>query len=130
MTEVWSLTDAGPVAGEVAGAAAVLRGVHARAVCAPYRCWLHAPSPHRLSRAPVVIRTDWWFLVERICPHGLGHPDPDDIAYHHRSGRVGIESHSCDGCCSSEAGLDLTMLPPAVSSEWATQNLLDEDRGE
>lgn len=30
-------------------------------------------------------------LMERICPHGVGHPDPDDI------NPDGV--HGCDGCC-------------------------------
>ncbi len=31
-------------------------------------------------------------MMERICPHGVGHPDPDDI--------YGVyDGHGCDGCC-------------------------------
>ena len=29
---------------------------------------------------------------ERVCPHGIGHPDPDRP---HHGGGV----HGCDGCC-------------------------------
>lgn len=30
--------------------------------------------------------------MERICPHGVGHPDPDDT----NPDTV----HGCDGCCA------------------------------
>jgi hypothetical protein len=32
------------------------------------------------------------YLIERICPHGVGHPDPDDL----NPDTV----HGCDGCCT------------------------------
>ena len=31
-------------------------------------------------------------IMERICPHGVGHPDPDDVLNQDRV-------HGCDGCC-------------------------------
>ena len=35
--------------------------------------------------------------MERICDHGIGHPDPDEFRI--RNGEDdGI--HGCDGCCS------------------------------
>ncbi len=33
--------------------------------------------------------------MERICPHDVGHPDPDDMNV-----IAGDSSHGCDGCCS------------------------------
>jgi hypothetical protein len=35
--------------------------------------------------------------MERICEHGIGHPDPDD-----RRIRTGEDmgDHGCDGCCT------------------------------
>lgn len=39
-------------------------------------------------------------LMERICSHGIGHPDPDDLAYKIRTGGDDAEGvHGCDGCC-------------------------------
>lgn len=42
-------------------------------------------------------------LMERICPHGVGHPDPDDIAFKRRvlgDKFANLEAiHGCDGCC-------------------------------
>jgi hypothetical protein len=37
-------------------------------------------------------------MMERICPHGIGHPDPDEINLHLPSRKV----HGCDGCCEGE----------------------------
>lgn len=43
-------------------------------------------------------------LMERLCPHGVGHPDPDDIEFKRRV--LGVKRakteaiHGCDGCCS------------------------------
>ena len=42
-------------------------------------------------------------LMERICPHGIGHPDPDHLSHTERV--HGLEAmlieaiHGCDGCC-------------------------------
>jgi len=37
------------------------------------------------------------YLMERICPHGVGHPDFDDP-----KASDPVESvHGCDGCCST-----------------------------
>lgn len=43
--------------------------------------------------------------VERLCPHGIGHPDPDAVRYLTEirgwsSGSAG--AHGCDGCCWEE----------------------------
>jgi hypothetical protein len=39
--------------------------------------------------------------MERICEHGVGHPDPDDLRVI-RDRIMGI--HACDGCCGSTDG--------------------------
>lgn len=36
--------------------------------------------------------------VDRICSHGLGHPDPDDVVALQAFGPVDA-AHACDGCC-------------------------------
>jgi hypothetical protein len=43
-------------------------------------------------------------ILERICPHGVGHPDPDDKA----SASDGI--HGCDGCCAPRVTLSTKRL--------------------
>jgi hypothetical protein len=76
---------------------------HPEVVCSG-RCSIHNPSSHPLNTAPLNWRADR-HLMERICDHGIGHPDPDDLAYKKRmlsaevylSHAYGI--HGCDGCC-------------------------------
>ena len=38
-------------------------------------------------------------LIERTCEHGVGHPDPDSLAYFERHGVTHMGSHGCDSCC-------------------------------
>ena len=67
--------------------------------CAGNACCIHNPSVHPLDTAPLHWRGDIG-LMERTCPHGIGHPDPDDIAYKARvTGDDGWGVHGCDGCC-------------------------------
>lgn len=42
---------------------------------------------------PQLWRTDRG-VMERVCPHGVGHPDPDEV-YRDIDDFV----HGCDGCC-------------------------------
>lgn len=73
---------------------------HHKDKCAGQNCSIHNPSAHPLKNAPTVWRDDLK-MMERVCTHGVGHPDPDDVAYN-----VGIlgkddsyATHGCDGCC-------------------------------
>ena len=50
-------------------------------------------------------------MMERICPeHGVGHPDPDDLAYWVSVGRFKMGIHGCCGCCENKAGNDLQIM--------------------
>lgn len=74
-----------------------LVNVHRRDRCAGRFCVVHNPSPHHMAGWPLNWRGDRG-LMERTCPHGIGHPDPDDLAYQESIGREqGV--HGCDGCC-------------------------------
>lgn len=80
---------------------------HRREDCAEDAfCAVHKPSQHCMSTFPQHWRTDRQ-LMERICPHGVGHPDPDHMAFyaqHHSPAQVAAEStHGCDGCCRGYA---------------------------
>jgi hypothetical protein len=69
--------------------------VHNDGMCwGPY-CPIHEPSPHALVAASRHWRDDRG-IMERICDHGIGHPDPDDWKIFQ-----GVDSgtHGCDGCC-------------------------------
>lgn len=43
-------------------------------------CGIHNPSEHPLNDAPLYWRSDRG-LMERTCPHGIGHPDPDHVRF-------------------------------------------------
>lgn len=68
-------------------------------------CAIHNPSDHHMRGFPQFWREDR-FMMERVCPHGVGHPDPDQIKYWDRvlgRERASIEAyHGCDGCCGKE----------------------------
>lgn len=67
-------------------------------------CCIHKPSDHPLRHAPLQWRADLG-LMERRCPHGIGHPDPDDLAFKKRTmddyDDYAFGVHGCDGCCSA-----------------------------
>lgn len=65
-------------------------------------CVIHNPTLHHMQDWPTNWRDDI-FLMERMCEHNVGHPDPDDIAYKDRKyGTAAAHAasvHGCDGCC-------------------------------
>lgn len=69
--------------------------VHSVDKCAGEVCCVHNPSEHHMRTWPQTWRADKG-LMERECPHGVGHPDPDDLKVR-TSRSAGI--HGCDGCC-------------------------------
>jgi hypothetical protein len=77
--------------------------VHPQRVCEGDFCCLHNPSDHHMRDRPLNIRSDRGDdLAERICVHGVGHPDPDSLAFIKRQDPANTWSgiHGCDGCCS------------------------------
>lgn len=77
---------------------------HGPSVCAGKPCCIHNPSAHPLRAAPLHWRGDMSYM-ERICRHGWGHPDPDDIMVR-RYGYPG--AHKCDGCCAASSAFGAT----------------------
>lgn len=74
--------------------------VHAPVKCKGHKCIFHNPSKHGMRNWPMNLRETG--LVERMCEHGVGHPDPDsadymDILFGHEPGTWA--THGCDGCC-------------------------------
>lgn len=71
-------------------------------------CPIHKPSEHSLNDRPMYWRGDRGFM-ERLCDHGIGHPDPDSLDFLRRA--IGKEEykqdvagvHGCDGCCFTPA---------------------------
>lgn len=78
---------------------------HAASRCVGEVCCIHNPTDHHMREWPQNWRYDGG-KMERICPHGIGHPDPDDITF--KLGDVEHEEvnwrkvHGCDGCCKKE----------------------------
>lgn len=87
----------GPIFGEVRGLDMLT--VHDRSRCAGEPCTIHNPSDHPMRDFPQLWRADRQ-IMERTCPHGVGHPDPDDLTV--RTTRHG-GVHGCDGCCRGVA---------------------------
>jgi hypothetical protein len=76
-----------------------LINVHPEVACAGRGCAIHAhPSEHPLKDAPMNWREDR-NILERICQHGVGHPDADSAVYLISIGQSYQNIHGCDGCC-------------------------------
>lgn len=76
-----------------------LVNVHSPAACEGRGCAVHNhPSDHKLQNAPLNWREDRGIL-ERVCQHGVGHPDHDSAVYLASIGQNVQNVHGCDGCC-------------------------------
>lgn len=80
---------------------------HPEDVCQGEYCCIHNPSDHQMVDWPLILRGDRIPLMERICPHGIGHPDPDCLDYLRRVDPPKDdqdfwhwEIHGCDWCCN------------------------------
>lgn len=91
---------------------------HQESLCKGEACVIHSQSNHRMRTWPTFLRLDKKFLVERICEHGVGHPDPDSLAYFIRWGFNYMSAHGCDGCCYDESEVveDEDRQGPSVGS--------------
>lgn len=93
---------------------------HSRSRCAGDICSVHNPSDHPLKDAPRNWRSDRG-LMERMCAHGIGHPDPDDLAYKRRTmdpqdyANHAYGVHGCDSCCMRVAHPDMYIEGEVVS---------------
>lgn len=71
-----------------------LSSTHSESVCKGEPCTIHNRSDHHMRSFPQHWRADRG-IMERMCPHGIGHPDPDDPKTSNPAEAV----HGCDGCC-------------------------------
>lgn len=75
---------------------------HNPKLCEGRHCAIHNPSDHPMKDWPQLWRDDRR-LMERICPeHGVGHPDPDHLAFLRKVSPDHAEAeavHGCCGCC-------------------------------
>lgn len=87
----------------ITGVGQFINNIHDAALCEGRACVIHNPSDHQLRGFKTNWRHGGLFDIkpphmERMCSHGVGHPDPDDAAYWAGRGEnVGV--HGCDGCC-------------------------------
>ena len=72
--------------------------VHGKEDCKTKHCPIHNPSDHVMKDFPTHWREDR-NIMERICPHGIGHPDPDQIMPVNDIHGI----HGCDGCCIKQS---------------------------
>lgn len=98
--QIWTGEHTEPVLGAAAGFKSFR--VHHPSRCEGRYCVIHNPSDHHMRSWPTVYRSDKG-TMERNCPHGVGHPDPDDLAYHKSEGRAWAGVHGCDGCCDPDS---------------------------
>ena len=75
----------------------ILKGVHSLEDCKGEYCTIHNMSDHHMRSWRQHWRGDWGFM-ERICPHGIGHPDPDEYLLTVKPFLGAV--HGCDGCCN------------------------------
>lgn len=68
---------------------------HEDDVCVNEVCSIHNRTDHSMRSFPQHWRNDRG-IMERICEHNCGHPDPDDFSILNGDDD-GI--HGCDGCC-------------------------------
>lgn len=87
------------------GAGQQLFNVHTPDMCEGRACVLHNRSEHSTRHMKLVARIPGLGSIkplhmERICKHGVGHPDPDDMEYWKSVGEESMGVHGCDGCCA------------------------------
>ena len=87
----------------------VVHNVHPETACAGQPCCIHNPSDHHMAEWTQNWRDDVP-LMERICSHGIGHPDPDHMRHLKNiwspMGVWAYGVHGCDGCCQQRYSLD------------------------
>lgn len=84
---------------------------HKSSECGVGVCAVHRPSEgNKMKKWRFQVRLDKGGIMERFCPHGIGHTDPDSLDWAHsvwdeRWGPENVEAlalHGCDGCCMPE----------------------------
>lgn len=79
----------------------VLWRIHGRDNCKGKSCTVHRPSAHRLRGMKLLWRQEAR-IFERVCAHGVGHPDPDCYMIVDGAAVPAVDhhAHGCDGCCA------------------------------
>jgi phage tail protein X len=105
--------------------------------CHQFGCVVHHWSKHHMREMPLYWRDDAG-KFERICPHGIGHPDPDGANYLKR--RFGEENestfyalvHGCCGICCIEEWFTkyADLVRSGIPEKEATLRVQQERQGE
>jgi hypothetical protein len=95
-----------------------LVGVHEQWQCMRNYCTIHKPSDHSMRRYKQLWRNDTK-VMERVCEHGVGHPDPDEI------NPDGM--HGCDGCCLQVLEVDIP--EPDINGVELVMKIFKNDGG-
>lgn len=91
----------------ITGVGQQITRLHPASACEGRGCSIHHPSDHNMRHMKTLWRDDRG-IMERVCEHGTGHPDPDQRAFWQElveAGRMRPEDaaaeavHGCDGCC-------------------------------
>ena len=72
--------------------------VHANGRCLGRHCVIHNPSDHHMREWTLHWRGDR-AIFERICHHGVGHPDPDQFEFWDMTNQNWQRVHGCCGYC-------------------------------
>lgn len=80
--------------------------VHSAALCIADTCVIHKPTDHLMRSYRLHWRDDRG-IFERLCPHGTGHPDPDQYEFWRLTNQEWQSVHGCDGCCVSNKGSEV-----------------------
>jgi hypothetical protein len=95
------------------GSGQVIVALHDESVCHGRPCVIHNPSDHHMRDWPTHFREDR-YLMERTCKHGVGHPDPDDVAWQESRADPedawAISVHGCCGCCADPSLPDIEAM--------------------
>lgn len=75
-----------------------LFNVHDESKCRGRVCVVHSPTDHAMSEWELHWR-EARGIFERICSHGVGHPDPDQFPFWVETRQMSQVTHGCDGCC-------------------------------
>ena len=90
---------------------------HPSSTCVGQYCTIHNNSNHHMRDWHQHWREDR-HLIERICPHGVGHPDPDEIN--------SDTTHGCDGCCIPPEKEETTLELKQVIIDYITSQIVEQ----
>lgn len=78
--DITSMQIAEPVLGMQTGYGVLLTHPKEKCEGREIPCCIHSPSDHHMRTWEMNWRGDTG-VMERLCPHGVGHPDPDHMTY-------------------------------------------------